>query len=204
MTPGSPQAVLLVLGAITALFAVVICVSLVFRKKIQCQTQEIKAMDLWKDSFNPPSKPSDLLVGLLSDDGWWAMSLLIKNSRDEVQAKATYQLKHKISIEAGGQRYEAIVSTETMLYKVVSSDASEPSCSYKGGLLRTSISRYDVPQIGMIEVEGDFEIKVNNQSAGRIFPLSKIVQRGAVLLLPDDLPIHIRAFILAMEYRRLT
>jgi hypothetical protein len=88
----------------------------------------------------------------------------------------------------------------------------EVLASRESGGLVTSTSRIHAPGLGVLEIDADlssafkssFRILCDGALIGRVLDTGKFLRGQAALLLKGNLPLAVRAYILAMEFRRMT
>lgn len=154
------------------------------------------------------------MLGVLMDDGMTRTYLAIRNAAGQEIARARYKEFGEAEIVAGDAVYRVREASRFRAASLV--DAKNPSapavCRFSGSPYRTASSSYEIPGFAPIAVIGSFSsflrdryaVHRGSEKVGELFSASKLSSLGAVMIIPAELPVPVRAFIFAIEYRRLS
>ena len=200
----SPIFAITILGAIFLSFALVIFFGLQFRKRKLAKSLELRAVDVWPQMQNAGFDFSGLLYGVWQDFSSTQLGMLVKDCQDQQVAKIRYRTAARgwIFIETPDGNFEADVSLRAV------NDGSHSLCEFTR--LSGGTYRFDAKSLGILEsrplrglhLAPVFEYTLNGTPAGASRHIGEWVDYGRMLLLPPQLPLQIRLFVLALQARR--
>ncbi|MFZ4600535.1 MAG: hypothetical protein ACOYNN_17980 [Terrimicrobiaceae bacterium] len=197
-----------ILGA-TVIFAVVIVWAVTASNRRERSLQQITAEKLLESLVDEQFTPSEVLVGSLHTN-WIKPTLEIRNFDNHNIATVTYGWPRSILVEVNGRTYSVTEITPPFLDSVLQTEG-RMICHSRRKRWSFAPSEYDVPGVGKVVVEANwksvitssFRIFMNEQPLGRVFNTGKVLRGNIVLILRGDFAPEIRAYILAMEFRRM-
>jgi hypothetical protein len=178
------------------------------RNRLLTMNLEMKARDLWPDISvrlqGPLSQEEDLLFGVNQDLSSTQAYLLVKNSLNEEVGRIYYKIKKRI-IRIGQQEFLIdFPLTWQRTAHLYSSDGNKIIASYKQYALARH--EYEIPGFGTIKsekiIKGFKNIYNYKQDEIIIGTREEIttafLSRGKLVILPAELPLEIRLFILSV------
>jgi len=204
-----PECLGYLLLAVLIGFTGLIFLLLTYRKKILKQSLKVTADEIWSGLSSVDKtafKRSDLLFGISQDQSAWVSMLLVKNDRDETVGR--------VEFPTGARRYRIWIKEELFNIDfqltwnrsaVLSADNDHsPLASYEryGAFGRR---RFKIPGYGeilsarrKIGLRNIFDYHLDGKLMGTSQKLSASREIGSLILLPSDLPLHIRIFLLVL------
>ena len=193
-------------------FAITLYVGLRLRKRSMMENLQLKARDIWAPLQTPGWNMENLLYGVLQDFSATEAGLIVRDFRDEEVGRITFHTgarKGWITIQAGAELLEADV-LPTLLQSITlhSANTTQNICTFTR--MRGGIYHFDAKGVGVLESKPSnrvqmtpwFEYRRNDQPVGGGQRVGRWVDRGRLLVLPHDIPLPIRMFVLALQRQR--
>ncbi len=200
MTPSEITLLWFLLGTCLT-FAIIVYLGLRLRKRSMMENLQFKAQDIWVPLQTSGWNIANLLYGVLQDFSATEAGLIVRDSRDEEVGK--------ITIQTGAELLEADV-LPTLLQSITlhSANTAQTICTFTR--LRGGIYRFDAKGIGALESKPSnrfqltpwFEYRLNDQPIGGGQRVGRWIDRGSLVVLPHDIPLSIRMFVLALQRQR--
>jgi hypothetical protein len=198
--------------AIAALFAAVIYFGLRFRKRSMAQNLELHAFEVWKPFEASGWNFEDLLFSVAQDFSSTQFGYIVKNCRDQQIARIIFHaaaLRGWIWVQMDGANFEADALLR-MRQEVVFHPAENESQILCRFTRTGGNQRFEAPEVGVLESQRPnrltlaprFEFTLNGQAAGVAQHIGGAVDRGRALVLPGNIPLPVRLFVLAMQAER--
>ncbi len=211
MTPSEITLLWFLLGTCLT-FAIIVYLGLRLRKRSMMENLQFKAQDIWVPLQTSGWNIANLLYGVLQDFSATEAGLIVRDSRDEEVGKITFHTgarKGWITIQTGAELLEADV-LPTLLQSITlhSANTAQIICTFTR--LRGGIYRFDAKGIGALESKPSnrfqltpwFEYRLNDQPIGGGQRVGRWIDRGSLVVLPHDIPLSIRMFVLALQRQR--
>lgn len=209
----TPSEALAAVAALIALFALAIYFGLRIRKKNFAENLDLHAADIWPQIQGSVSNFSDLLYGVWQDYSATEVGMIVKDCRDQQVGKIIYRMIVRpgyISIETadGHFKVDALPTLRESLSLRSANNGSESLCDFTR--LARGTYRFDAKSFGVLEsnpplglrIAPVFEYTLNGSPAGASRHIGGWSDRGRMLALPQQLPLPVRLFVLAMERQR--
>lgn len=210
----SPFNMLSVVFVIAALFAATMYVGLRFRKASMSGNLQLHAQELWAPLAAEGWDRECLLYGVLQDFSPCDAGMIVRNSRDEDIGKIIFHVaarKGGITLQTKDASFEANV-LPTFQQSVAlhpSGDESSTLCTFKRGMdgsycFRTNDGSGLLESISPMPVQfaPRYAYERDGKRVGVAQHIGGPLNRGQLLVLPSDIPLPIRMFILAMQAQR--
>lgn len=208
----TPSGVIWMLVVIASLFAGVIYFGLRFRKQSMTKNLQLHAVDVWKPFETKGWNFEDLLFGVAQDFSSAQFGYIVRNCRDEQTATIIFhagKLRGWICVEMNGANFEADALLQ-MRQEVVFHPAGEESQVLCRLRRNGGNQRFEAPEVGVLESQRSkgvtlapcFEFTLNGLPAGVAQHIGGPVNRGRALVLPGNIPLPVRLFVLAMQAER--
>ena len=195
------------------LFTLVIVFGLRTRKKMFAKSLELKAADLWPQIQDARFELSGLLYGVWQDFSSTRLGMIVKDCRDQEVGKIIYRVARRewILIECSEGNFAANSNATMRLsisLRAASTEAGGSLCEFTR--LAGGGYRFDAKSLGILESRSPrglylapvFQYTLNGTPAGAGRPIGRWFARGRMLVLPNQLPLAIRLFVLAMQGQR--
>jgi hypothetical protein len=198
---------------VVAFFALVIYFGLKSRKKQLAANQAVNALEVWQELSDPQWNFADLLFGVWQDFSATALGMLVKNSQDQQVGTIVFKTAARqnwITIKTNDATFSCDV-LPAMKQSVLLRRAEEASptlCTFSR--LAGGTFHFETENNGVIEsrppkglhMTPRFEYSRNGGPIGISQHIGGSRKRGISLVLPSDLPLPIRMFVLAMQGQR--
>lgn len=161
----------------------------------------------WPSKWGKWDRSQEYLVGIVDHTSSFCPKFLIKNAAGTVIARGEYRFLHGLRISADEMLYDACDSV-CRLFKVRfrRADTSAILCERTSAMIFGSghflTSRYHLLDGRIVEcrpAQRGFAVSIDGQDVGVIMLIPAFIGRGVVARLPVDLPLALRAYILAAE-----
>ena len=209
----SPLTPLWILLGIVVLFAFVIYFGLRLRNASFAKNRDIRAQDIWPSLQGTNWDFANLLYGVWQDFSATEFGLIVKNSRDEEAGVIVFHTgvrQRWLTFEAGGSAFEAdVLATFRQSVALHSAgDSSQVLCVFNNA--RSGIFRFDAKGVGVLESKVPrglrmaplYEYTLDGQPVGICQHIGRWMDRGSYQILPANIPLAIRMFILAIQKQR--
>jgi hypothetical protein len=152
----------------------------------------------------------NLLLGV-PQSRWFEAILQLHDSNGQPLGSVHYGWRNKLWIRLGNQTFHVRMKREHFKESELVCDGQALASSERGRLI-TEPSRYDAPETGALTVLGglksafrsEFAIVREGLTVGRVLDTGRISSGWRVLALQGNLPLPLRAYILALENRRMS
>jgi hypothetical protein len=179
-----------------------------YQTRIQKEASTSKPIDVLPAGLGTRYKQEQVLVGCLRTE-WKDASLDIRDYWGRNIAVVTYGI-NSIHLSVEGNRYEIANEKRPFLTASISTSALKLRMVKSSAFITTS-SRYEIASGQDLTVaanfravlKSDFRITRNGQQIGQFAQVGHKAAKQVVLWIADDTPLVARAFIMALEYRRL-
>ena len=212
MLPYRPILAVVVLLAIAGCFGLAILFSLLCRRRITIAN--LKAVDVWPQIRDAGFDFCGLLYGIWKDYSATQRGMIVKDCRDQIVGRIGYRVgsrEGRISIETSdGMKLEADVlpTVRESLRLHSTEDTSRSLCDFTR--LAGGVYRFEDKSFGFLEsipprgphVVPVFLYTMNGKPAGVSCHLGEMLDRGRIVVLPEQLPLAVRLFVLAMQGQR--
>ncbi len=201
------------LFVICLFFAIVIYFGLRVRKRSMAEALQLKAQDIWAPLQTSEWNMANLLYGVLQDFSATEIGLIVRDFRDQQVGKITFHMGVRqgwITLETDSGGFEVDVSPTLRQSMVLhpAGDNSQTICLFKK-LPRGAFS-FEAKGFGLLESKAPhrlriapwFEYRLNGRPVGGSQHIGGWTDRGSLLVLPGDIPLPIRLFILALQRQR--
>jgi hypothetical protein len=158
-------------------------------------------VDVWPQIQNAGFDFSGLLYSVWQDFSSTQLGMIVKDCQDQQVAKIRYRTAARgwIFIETPDGNFEADVSLRAV------SDGSHSLCEFRrlsGGTYSKSLGILESRPPRGLHLATVFEYTLNGTPAGASRHIGEWVDYGRMLVLPPQLPLQIRLFVLALQARR--
>jgi hypothetical protein len=198
---------LILFSTIILFFTVFIFLLLRLRKRIMENSLQITSDQLWSSISDRVEKfflqKSDMLFGINQDWSNTVAYLLIKNAQDEIVGRVYFKVRKRII---------NISEKEFLVHFPLTWHRSANLYSSEGKVIATyrqyafGRHEYDVPGFGLIQsirirqgIKNLYFYKIDSKVIGvREEITSNLLSRGRLVILPAELPLEVRLFILSV------
>ena len=200
------------LFGICLFFAIVIDFGLRVRKRNMAEALQFRAQDIWAPLQTSGWNIENLLYGVLQDFSATEIGLIVRDFHDQQVGTITFHTgarKGWITIQTVSELLEADV-LPTLLQSITLHPANTARIICAFTRLRGGIYRFDVKGVGVLEsklsnrfqITPWFEYRLNDQPIGGSQRIGRWIDRGSLVVLPNDIPLPIQMFILALQRQR--
>lgn len=212
MLPYRPILAVVILVAIAGCFGLAILFNLLRRRRNLIAN--LKAVDVWPQIRDAGFDFSCLLYGIWKDYSATQRGMIVKDCRDQMVGRIGYRVcgrRSWISIETpDGMKFVADVlpTARHSLRLHNGEDSSQSLCDFTrlaGGVYHFESKSFGVLESippGGVQVTPVFPYTMNGTPVGVSCHLGGILDRGRIVVLPEQLSLTVRLFVLAMQGQR--
>lgn len=185
------------------------------QRRMRTRRENLKAADVWPEVQDAGFAFSGLLFGVWKKYSATQRGMIVKDCHDRQVARIGYRTAQRqgwIVLEmTDGVSFEADLRS-LLHHDSVSirraDDGSQSLCTFSRQ--GSGTYRFEIPSVGVLEsvspprpwVAPVFPYTMNGVPAGVSCQLGGIADRGRILVLPEQIPLSVRLFILAMQGQR--
>ena len=210
----SPAHLIEFLLAIVLLFALVIAIGLRFRARILAQNRQLNAQNVWASLPSPRWQFADLLFGVAQDFSPTESGLVVRDSQDRKVAEVIFHTGMRspwltLKLNDGAFEADVLPAMRQTIALHVSENPSHTACIFKrqtGGTYDFEIPGLDTIQsrpLRRLQLKPLYEFVQNDQVIGISQRLGGSIDRGNLLVLPSDISLPVRVFVLALQRQRM-
>jgi hypothetical protein len=202
----SPTDLMWFFAAVVALFGLVIFLGEKFRARQNAALRELRASDAWALFAAGSWNFADFLYGVWQDSSMTQVSLLVKDSHEhEVGMIALRDAASRFSIDAAGEPFFALrIRDGRERWELwPSTPGLKPLCSVER--IASGVHHFKLPNGATMNARfarwqqlKSCEYEMDGRTIGECRQLSGSFNKGAVIVLPRNLPLAIRLFVLAV------
>jgi len=209
----TPSETLAAIAALIVLFALAIYFGLRVRKKNFAENLDLHAADIWPQLQDSASNFSDLLYGVWQDFSSTEVGMIVRDCRDQKVGKIVYRMIARqgcVAIETPNGIFEtdSLPTLRESLSLRPANDGSQSLCDFTR--LAGGTYRFDAKSFGILEskpprglrIAPVFSYTLNGNPVGASRHIGGWSDRGRMLVLPQQLPLPIRIFVLAVQRQR--